>query len=45
MGEGIHGAIKSGMMAADAIAANKQIKPQGLTKFSLPGIIAADMFR
>ena len=41
MGEGIHAAIKSGIMAADAIANNKQFMPQGLTKFSLPGIFLA----
>ncbi len=44
MGEGIHGAIKSGMMAADAIATNKPVRPRGLTKVSLPGIISAGMF-
>jgi len=42
MGEGIHAAIKSGIMAADAIANHKQFIPpglaNGLAKFSLPGI-------
>jgi len=38
MGEGIHAAIKSGIMAAGAIANHKQFMPHGLTKFSLPDI-------
>ncbi len=41
MGEGIHAAIKSGIIAADAIAKNKQCIPHSLTKFSLPGIFLA----
>jgi len=41
MGEGIHAAIKSGIMAAETIANNKQFTPQGLRKFSLPGIFLA----
>jgi menaquinone-9 beta-reductase len=41
MGEGIHAAIKSGIIAADAIAKNKQFMAHGLTKFSLPGIFLA----
>lgn len=41
MGEGIHAAIKSGIIAAEAIAKNKQFMPHGFTKFSLPGIFLA----
>ncbi len=40
MGEGIHGAIKSGLRAADAIINNKKITCDQ-TKFSLPDIILA----
>ena len=38
MGEGIHAAIKSGIMAAEAIVNNKQFMLNGLKKFSLPDI-------
>jgi flavin-dependent dehydrogenase len=38
MGEGIHSAIKSGMMAAAAIINHKQVMRQDLKRFSLPGI-------
>ena len=38
MGEGIHAAIASGMMAAAAIAGKRDYTPGTLSKFSLPGI-------
>jgi len=41
MGEGIHAAIASGLMAAKAIAGKKNFSPGSLSKFSLPGILAA----
>jgi len=41
MGEGIHAAIASGLMAAEAIAGKKEYKPDSLSKFSLPGIFMA----
>lgn len=39
MGEGIHGAIASGLMAAEAIAGKREYLPYSLTKFSIPGVI------
>lgn len=39
MGEGIHGAIASGLMAAEAIAGKREYLPHSLTKFSIPGVI------
>jgi len=45
MGEGIHAAIKTGIMAADTIANNKQFILHGLTKFSLPGIFLAKKYK
>lgn len=39
LGEGIHAAVASGIMAAKDIAGEKGFKPGPLTKFSLPGII------
>lgn len=41
MGEGIHSAIKSGIMAAAAIINHKQFMLHDLKKFSLPGIFLA----
>ncbi|MBU0970337.1 MAG: NAD(P)/FAD-dependent oxidoreductase [Proteobacteria bacterium] len=41
MGEGIQGAIASGIMAAEAIAGNREIALGALPKFSLPGILLA----
>ncbi|MBT6341313.1 MAG: NAD(P)/FAD-dependent oxidoreductase [Desulfobacula sp.] len=41
MGEGIHAAIASGLMAAKAIAGKKKFNPGSLSKFSLPGILVA----
>lgn len=41
MGEGIHGAIASGFMAAEAIAGKREYRPDTLTKFSFPGFIRA----
>jgi flavin-dependent dehydrogenase len=38
MGEGIHGAIKSGLMAADTIVNHGKFIYHGQAKFSLPGI-------
>ena len=45
MGEGIHTAIKTGIMAADAIANNKHFILTGLAKFSLPGIFLAKNYK
>lgn len=46
MGEGIHGAIKSGIMAAEAIVTKRPVKrPRGFKKVSLPGIIRAGIFQ
>lgn len=42
MGEGIQGAIASGIMVAEAITGNKQISLGSLPKFSLPGILLAE---
>ncbi len=39
MGEGIHAAIASGLMAAEAIAGTGEFRPASLTKFSLPKVI------
>ncbi len=39
LGEGICAAVASGIMAAQAIAGEKDFKPETLTKFSLPGIL------
>jgi flavin-dependent dehydrogenase len=39
MGEGIHNAVKSGIMAAHVIAGTKGAGPPGLTRFSLPGLV------
>ncbi len=41
MGEGIHAAVVSGLMAAKAIAGKKGYNPDSLSKFSLPGIFRA----
>jgi len=38
LGEGIHAAVASGILAAEAIAGERAFKPGRLTKFSLPGI-------
>ncbi|MCP3943063.1 MAG: NAD(P)/FAD-dependent oxidoreductase [Desulfobacteraceae bacterium] len=38
MGEGIHAAISSGLMVAEAIAKDKEYIPDSLPRFSLPGI-------
>jgi flavin-dependent dehydrogenase len=39
MGEGIHNAVKSGIMAAHAIAEGRRFNPRTLTRFSLPGLV------
>ena len=44
LGEGIHSAIASGIMAANKIAEKKDDTPNSLPKFSLPGIIKASLY-
>jgi len=41
MGEGIHAAVQSGIAAADAILSGRPLRLNHISRFSLPGLVAA----
>jgi menaquinone-9 beta-reductase len=41
MGEGIHAAVQSGIAAADAIISGRPMQLNHISRFSLPGLVAA----